>query len=192
MSGLGLHAKSELINKIARKILELHGYPEPPPGTYDLEWDLGVEDSQLSIVYEDVSNVFSLIYEYGCEVGKAGSVSAPSHATYTYNFSQPPLYKLDEDRSNLTFSSNSVRSLLPKGLSASTKIRISLGTDSNLSDLKSFVEKLEVLEVSDDTEIESLVYEIQISDCDVERISCGECGYDDYLVRPPDHECIVP
>lgn len=78
----------------------------------------------------------------------------------------------------------------PPNVEVSNIIQISLNEDSTVGDLKKFLEELESLQVDDNFPLLghlSLVY--VENDCRIERIHCGECGYEDLLVSPLDHQC---
>lgn len=72
----------------------------------------------------------------------------------------------------------------------SSIFQIYLNEDSTVGDLRNFLKKIESLQVDDRFPLLgrlSLVY--VENDCRIERIHCGECGYEDLLVSPSDHEC---
>lgn len=57
--------KKALIEKVAEQMMISRGFEKPKNGKYDIEWDHSREDSQYSMVYEDVEFVVQYIESEG-------------------------------------------------------------------------------------------------------------------------------
>jgi hypothetical protein len=152
----------DLLHAISLEVMNQRGYDINNP-IYRTEFDLDNTDSQISMVYEDVEVIVNFLEEYGY---------GATEQEYFDSCDNPvvDIYKP------------------PSGFSVTSKTHVSLNKGSSFADLKRFVSQLELMQISDDTDIDGhLSYDLSFNDPIIDRISCGDCGYEDYLIIPNDH-----
>ena len=154
--------RKDLLHAVSLEIMNLRGY-DPSNPIYQVEFDLDNTDSQISMVYEDVEAIVNFLEDYGYGQQDVEVID-------TCNDLVVDIYKP------------------PSGFSVTSKTHVALNNGSSFAELKKFVSQLELMQISDDTEIDGhLSYDLVLTDPVVDRITCGDCGYEDYLISPSDH-----
>lgn len=76
----------------------------------------------------------------------------------------------------------------PPPVEVSNIVQLSLNEGSTVGDLRRFLQKIRDLELDDKTPLLGDISIVHVlNDCTIERIHCGECNYQDFLVSPSDH-----
>lgn len=158
--------------QIAYSMMLDNGYEE---GADSIELDFNRSDSQVSLANETVMYVLSFLEEADLLMD---SMYDKSDDSYDHIYS---------DYFDGPYSSAG------PGLHTMNAIVVHLGEGSTLENLKHFVSQLDGMKVSDNSILSgSLTYELVTKDPAFDRIVCGECGFDDYLVIPTDHTDCAP
>lgn len=156
--------RKDLVYALSLEIMKAHGYDFNDP-LYKNEFDPKQSDSQISFIYEDIDLILDLLEEYGYPLETVVGVCSD----VAVDVSAPQ-----------------------KGFSSTTTTHVAVTRNSTLADLKNFVAQLELMEVPDDTVLDGhMSFRMSLEDSCVDRITCGDCGYDDYLLIPNDHKCFV-
>jgi hypothetical protein len=155
--------KKDLMHKISIEVLKVRGYDQEN-SLYKNEFNLNDINSQISMVYEDVEAAVNYLE-------RNGYMLYPEIETIdTCNDPIVDIYKP------------------PSGFSCTTRIHVRLSSGSNLKDLKHFVSRLEEMKIPEDADIDGhLSLDLNFDDAIIERTTCGDCGYEDYLIVPNDH-----
>ena len=178
--------RSELIDLIAEHMMvETRGYKR---GEWPIEFDKTRDDSQISMVIEDVEAVLSFLeenhgYKFETEpltytattnnvyYGSGGAVGGSGYIYATTTFPPVPVPEPDIE-----------------GVQTDVDIRIRTRKNPSLSELREFLERIELLGCEADTEVVgSLSFTRRLEDTMVQQISCGDCGENDIFVN--DHSC---
>lgn len=174
--------RSDLIDAIAEHMMvETRGYKKDE---WPIEFDKERDDSQISMVIEDVEAVLSYLeknYGYQFETKPLtytattnnvyyGGGGAVGGSGYIYTFPPTPMEpEID-------------------GVQTDVDVRIRTRKNPNLSELGEFLERMALLGCEPTTEVVgSLSFTKRIEDSMAHRITCGDCGEDDVLLS--DHSC---
>jgi hypothetical protein len=150
--------REELIGNIAEHLMfATRGYKSK--NDWPIEWDKNNEDSQISMVMEDVQEVISFLEK--------------SHGLSFNNTVPTPKYSV---------WSSSVP-LVTQTPETEVKITISSGVSPTVEDLENFVYKVKELEGNPDTRVSgSVTFETTFTDVVAGKISCGDCESEDVIV----------
>lgn len=152
------------VEKISLLMMEKSGF-DVNNHLYSIEFDASNEDSQISMKRDDISLVLNFLEEHGVS-----------------------LEKTDFRCADIILDVH----LIKQGFNTKTNIHTSLGEESNIADLKNFVYQLESMAIPEETKLNGhLSVSVKIDNPLIDRISCGTCNYDDYLISPSDHNCFV-
>lgn len=147
----------DFVEEISLAMMERNGF-DIDNSLWSIEFDKNRTDSQLSIIRDDVTFVLSFLEEHG------------------FNF--------QSNHGEVLVDVSPIK----RGFNTESIFHTTLGKESNFADLKNFVNQLELMELSEDTELDGhLSVTLKIDNPAIERITCGDCGYDDYLIVPNDH-----
>lgn len=174
--------REELIDLIAEHLMiTTRGYKSK--GDWPIEWDKERDDSQIAMVIEDVDAILTFLEK-----------------DYGYNFSPKTLTSTNSyvfgGSGGGGFSTGSTIYYSPAtpvepeidGVQTDVDIRIRTRKSPNLSEIKEFIERLELLGCDPTTEVVgSLSFTKRIEDSMASRITCGDCGEDDVILS--DHSC---
>jgi hypothetical protein len=150
----------DFVEEISLVMMERNGY-DIDDTSYRIEFDTSRNDSQLSIIREDVTFVLRYLEEHGV----CFDDFQPNYGEVIVGVSP-----------------------IKKGFNTESINHITLGKESNFTDLKDFVTQLELMELPEDTELDGyLSVTLKVDNPVIERITCGDCGYKDYLTTPNDH-----
>lgn len=177
--------KTEIIDAIAEHMMvTTRGYEKDK---WPIEWDKERDDSQISMVIDDVEEVLEFLeknYGYKFDTSphtytattnnvyysSGGAVGGSGHIYTTTTFPPAPV---EED---------------VDGVQTDVDVRIRTRKSPNLSEISEFIERLELLGCNSTTEVVgSLSFTKRIEDSMAARITCGDCGDDDILLS--DHSC---
>lgn len=175
--------KNELIDAVAEHImLTTRGFKSP--GEYPIEWDKTIQDSQISMVIEDISYVLDFLESsYGYSFKEN-----PPKKTHTVSYSYGGTQGASGAGGNYNYYPPAVPEDTVDGVQTDVDIYIRTQRDPNLSQVKEFIERVELLGSEENlTVIGRLSFHTSISDSMAYQISCGDCGLDDILVG--DHSC---
>lgn len=173
--------KTEIIDAIAEHMMiTTRGYKKDE---WPIEWDKERDDSQISMVIEDVEAVLDFLEKnYGYQFGTnpltytatTNNVYYGSGGSgYVYTTTTFPPTPADEDI-------NTVQT--------DVDVRVRTRKSPNLSEIREFLERLELLGCDSTTEVVgALSFTKRIEDSMAYRITCGDCGEDDILLS--DHSC---
>lgn len=132
---------------------------------HSIEWDQDNPDSQFAIILEDVDLIIAKLEELG--------LLSLEHPQAMTGVVQPVLTKR------------------VKSLTKTASVTVGIDKHATLDDLEEFVETLKALGVEPDQQVyKNHELTLVFDDCGVERIKCGECGYEDVIIYPADHVCI--
>lgn len=163
------------------------------------EWDPNNDDSQFSMVLEDVDIVLARMEELGILPARTDNINVQAGAMTGSLYPPTVTYAGGMAGGNgaggyttstITFPSSTPRAT---GIKKTATLTLELSAGSNLEELEEYVETLKSLGVSPDDVVVSstMKYVVNLTDCGIERIDCGECGYNDYIIFPSDHECVL-
>ncbi len=166
-----MNKRQELIDSIGEAMMGFRGYKK---GENPVEWDPDSKDSQLSMVLEDVEFVVDeLSKRVRVDINEANLF------TTTYTSSAP----------TVTISTPPPPPC-PSGVKTSVRIEITTGHNPTIEDIIDFAERLQRLKVDTDNVLHgSLRFVVELPKTFVDRIDCGECGVEDFLVYSEEHPC---
>lgn len=160
--------QKELVDKIAEEVLIARDYPKPTgKHGYDYEWDPTKEDSQYSMVREDVDYVTKRVFDFlrddtpeeDEEVVESYGSPAVSTTNAIFIFVKNP----------------------------------EPGVPFYVKDVREWLNRVDMADIPDDTEVEGglyLSYDLSQEEGDlvhIDRIECGDCGAKDILIT--NHSC---
>ena len=169
--------KDEIIDSIAEHIMiTTRGYKSK--NDWPIEWDKERDDSQIAMVIEDVECVLKVLEDkYGYRFEPTSNIFVTNSTTYGSG----------SGSAYITYPSMQPESDVD-GVQTDVDIRIRTRKSPNLSEIKEFIERLELLGCEPTTEVVgSLSFTKRIEDSMAHRITCGDCGEDDVLLS--DHSC---
>lgn len=169
-----MNKKQELIDSIGEAMMGFRGYQK---GQYPLEWDPDNKDSQLSMILEDVEFVVD-------ELAKRGKLDFNNlRFGVTYSSSSP----------TVTISSPATSAAPTERESqvrTSVGIEVTSGHNPTVGELLQFAERIQRLNVDPQTSLHgSLRFMMELENTFVDRIDCGECGVEDFLMYSDEHPC---
>lgn len=163
------------------------------------EWDESNDDSQFSMVLEDVDIVLARMEELGILPVRTDNINVQAGAMTGSLYPPTVTYAggMAGGGGAGGYTTGKIRFPSPvsqeTGVRKSAIITLELSAGSNLEELEEYVETLKALNVSPDDAVvsSSMKYVIKLTDCGIDRIDCGECGYEDYIIFPHDHKCVL-
>lgn len=158
----------ELKHKIAGNLLLARGYdPKESP----IEWDHTRDDSQYSMIYEDVDFVVNQLFKE--TLGEEEEDDEEFEPVIQYSQS-----RLGSHRSKTVTRSNATFIFMDAGV----------GNPTYVSDVREWLKAIDDAGIPDDTEVEGTLHlDYDLEPNKVERIECGECGTMDVLLTL--HNC---
>ena len=176
-----MNSRQELIDAIGEAMMGFRGYQK---GQYPLEWDPDNKDSQLSMVLEDVEFVVDELIKHGKLNLNTATFKIPNtYSSYVHTVTVSP----PSAAATTTMSTPPPRD---SAVTTSVGIEISSGHNPTIADLLDFSERLQRLNVDPETPLHGhLRFMLELEDTFVDRIDCGECGVEDFLVYSEEHPC---
>lgn len=153
----------ELKHNIATKLLLARGFdPKESP----IEWDATREDSQYSLIYEDVDFVVNQLLDEEIDDEEIEPVL------------EYPQYRMGSHRSQTVTRSNATFIFMDAGV----------GNPAYVRDVREWLKAVDEAGISDDTEVEGTLHlDYDLEPNSIERIECGECNEMDVLLTV--HKC---
>lgn len=182
MKGTKKVTREELAESIARHMMiETRGFKI---GEFPVEWDTSVEDSQISLLIDDVEEILDYLEtNYGLQLGDQESKTFTTHAggsggvsggsSFTYTYSWPPSSLPAEEK---------------YGVQSNVRISIGTGKNPSLADLTEFIQLAKNLGVDEDLRMSGSVNtSIVVPDAKFFRTERDEEGRIHYCIE--DHSC---
>lgn len=150
----------DFIDKLAEELMYAKGFDEESKKTSPLEWNLDIDDSQISLCREDVLAVLA----------SYDRVRPIEETTVSYYFNLPPKVKT------------------PNKVKTSAYFTIGVHKDPSISEIREWLDRVDLLGLDEDTKvIGELVLHIDIEDTFLDTAACGDCGANHYVVVNCDH-----
>lgn len=167
--------RAELLKNLTEETMLSRGFDKDK---HPKEWDMSLRDSQISMIYEDVEHIVSLLEKEG---------AMPRQDENFVKWTQPEGGSFNQ-KNNYTYGATEKK----KQPSITTNAYLDVyATDPTVAELSTFIDRLKALEVKDEERLKGvLYYSIDIGNTAAECIECGECGSSDYLVAKTAHPCI--
>jgi hypothetical protein len=171
--GANMSAIDRIKETITEALMNSRGFDELSKEQNPLEWNPEVEDSQYSLLKEDVDFVVDEFLE---EIEKAeDEIHGHDHTHEHENI-------FDEYGHIKRTQTNTTSAVVFIFMDAGT------GKPRYVSDVKEWLARVERLGVPDNTEIEGTLHlSVDINEPFIERIECGGCGTKDVLLTI--HSC---
>lgn len=159
----------ELKHNIATKLMLARGFV---PNESPLEWDATTQDSQYSLIYEDVDFVVNQLLneEIEEEIKEEEEEYEP--------ILEYPQYRMGSYRSQTVTRSNATFIFMDAGV----------GNPAYVRDVREWLKAVDEAGIPDNTEVEGTLHlDYDLEPDKIERIECGECGTMDVLLAL--HNC---
>jgi hypothetical protein len=157
----------ELKHNITTNLLLSRGFdPKDTP----IEWDKNREDSQYSLIYEDVTFIVN-------ELLNENSYEEEQEEEFEPILEYPE-YRMGSYRSQTVTRSNATFIFMDAGV----------GNPAYVRDVREWLKAVDDAGIPDDTEVEGTLHlDYDLEPNKVERIECGDCGTMDVLLTL--HNC---
>jgi hypothetical protein len=172
---------------ITEALMNTRGFDELSKEQNPLEWNPEVEDSQYSLLKEDVDFVVDEFLE---EIQKVDEDEDEDEHEHTHDHGHGHEHDHTHEHENIFDEYGHIKRTQTNTTSAVVFIFMDAGTGKPryVSDVKEWLARVERLGVPDNTEIEGTLHlSVDINEPYIERIECGGCGTKDVLLTI--HSC---
>ncbi len=170
---------------ITEALMNSRGFDELSKEQTPLEWNPEVEDSQYSLLKEDVDFVVDEFLE---EIQKVDEDEDEDEDEHTHDHGHG--HDHTHEHENIFDEYGHIKRSQTNTTSAVVFIFMDAGTGKPryVSDVKEWLARVERLGIPDNTEIEGTLHlSVDINEPYIERIECGGCGTKDVLLTV--HSC---
>lgn len=179
--------KDELIHEVAKYLMiKTRGYTSE--NEWPMEWDITSEDSQISMVMDDIREVFR--YLEGTHGYSFPKNPAPQQPPLTGSAAYTVTYNNTWSSVSTGTASWSTKTEAVEQDDVLTNVKIHLSTPEFplLCEVEDFVQRAKDMGLTEDTRLTGrLQAHVSFSDADISLITCGDCGEDDLFITQ--HSC---